>query len=79
MDLSRMPRGSTNSKNCTLKVTDPKSPSVSLFKVKRIKAWWPFSFVTNEGESIQAVRKLRKKIHVYYIFPTYPNKRKISQ
>ncbi|XP_057330739.1 otoferlin-like [Microplitis mediator] len=54
MDLSRMPRGSTNSKNCTLKVTDPKSPSVSLFKVKRIKAWWPFSFVTNEGEPIQA-------------------------
>lgn len=57
MDLSRMPRGSTNSKNCTLKVTDPTSPMVSLFKVKRIKAWWPFNFVTPEGQTIQAVIK----------------------
>ncbi|XP_034943562.1 otoferlin [Chelonus insularis] len=53
LDLSRMPRGSTNSKNCTLKIMDPASPTISLFNVRRTKAWWPFMYSTN-GEYIQA-------------------------
>ncbi|XP_043285592.1 otoferlin-like [Venturia canescens] len=58
MDLSRMPKGSANSKNCTLKVIHPKSPTVNLFKVMRTKAWWPFACVTSTGKEVQAVRKM---------------------
>ncbi|XP_015125981.1 otoferlin [Diachasma alloeum] len=54
LDLSRMPRGSNSSKNCSLKVTDTKSPTVNLFKVMRTRAWWPFSCATSDGDYIQA-------------------------
>ncbi|XP_076375559.1 otoferlin [Megalopta genalis] len=54
MDLSRMPRGSPNSKNCTLKLLDPKLPTMDLFKVTRIKAWWPFQKSVATGEYVQA-------------------------
>ncbi|XP_053997924.1 otoferlin-like [Hylaeus anthracinus] len=32
LDLSRMPRGSGNSKNCTMKILDPNAPTTDLFK-----------------------------------------------
>ncbi|XP_078046839.1 otoferlin [Augochlora pura] len=54
MDLSRMPRGSPNSKNCTMKLLDPKLPTMDLFKVTRIKAWWPFQKSVGTGEFVQA-------------------------
>ncbi|XP_044010396.1 otoferlin [Aphidius gifuensis] len=54
IDLSRMPRGCANSKNCTLKVTDQKSPTVNLFKVMRTRAWWPLTGVMSNGTYTQA-------------------------
>ncbi|XP_011877854.1 PREDICTED: otoferlin-like [Vollenhovia emeryi] len=54
LDLSRMPRGSTNSKNCTLKLLEPQLPTVNLFKVTRTRAWWPFARSIDAGRYIQA-------------------------
>ncbi|KAK0090744.1 hypothetical protein PV325_006303 [Microctonus aethiopoides] len=56
IDLSSMPRGSANSKNCTLKVIHPNSPTVNLFKVKNksIRGWWPFTRTKSNGDSFQA-------------------------
>ncbi|CAL7940390.1 unnamed protein product [Xylocopa violacea] len=54
LDLSKMPRGSPNSKNCTLKLLDPSLPTIDLFKVTRIKAWWPFERSLNAGQCVQA-------------------------
>ncbi|KAL6424890.1 hypothetical protein ACFW04_010045 [Cataglyphis niger] len=54
LDLSRMPRGSPNSKNCTMKLLEPQLPTVNLFKVTRTKAWWPFARSIDSGKYIQA-------------------------
>ncbi|XP_043799116.1 otoferlin-like [Apis laboriosa] len=54
LDLSAMPRGSPNSKNCTLKLLNPNLPTINLFKVTRVKAWWPFEQSVNAGQYIQA-------------------------
>lgn len=56
LDLSRMPRGSSNSKNCTLKLLEPQLPTINLFKVTRIRAWWPFARSIAAGKYIQAVK-----------------------
>ncbi|XP_036143415.1 otoferlin [Monomorium pharaonis] len=54
LDLSRMPRGSSNSKNCTLKLLEPQLPTINLFKVTRIRAWWPLIRGINAGRYVQA-------------------------
>nr|XP_034175477.1 otoferlin-like [Osmia lignaria] len=54
LDLARMPRGSSNSKNCTLKLLDPNLPTIDLFKMTRIKAWWPFALSVATGNYVQA-------------------------
>ncbi|XP_015435492.1 PREDICTED: otoferlin-like [Dufourea novaeangliae] len=54
IDLSRMPRGSPNSKNCTLHLLDQKLPTMDLFKVTRIRAWWPFQRSVETGSYVQA-------------------------
>lgn len=56
LDLSRMPRGSTNSKNCTLKLLEPQIPTINLFKVTRTRGWWPFARSIDAGRYIQAVK-----------------------
>ncbi|XP_076648742.1 otoferlin [Halictus rubicundus] len=53
-DLSRMPRGSPNPKNCTLRLLDPKLPAMDLFKMTRIRAWWPFQRSVGTGHFVQA-------------------------
>ncbi|XP_023290146.1 LOW QUALITY PROTEIN: otoferlin [Orussus abietinus] len=54
IDLSRMPKGSANPKNCTLKVMDPESTTINLFKTMRMKTWLPFTYRTEAGEYVQA-------------------------
>ncbi|EZA54735.1 Otoferlin [Ooceraea biroi] len=54
LDLSRMPRGSSNSKTCTLKLLEPQLPTVNLFKVTRTRAWWPFARRIATRKYIQA-------------------------
>ncbi|XP_076243958.1 fer-1-like protein 6 [Calliopsis andreniformis] len=54
LDLARMPRGSANSKNCTLKLLKPSLPTIDLFKVTRTKAWWPFVRSVGAQDYVQA-------------------------
>ncbi|XP_076223010.1 otoferlin [Nomia melanderi] len=54
LDLSRMPRGSPNSKNCTLRLLDLELPTIDLFKVSRIRAWWPFQRSVGTENYVQA-------------------------
>ena len=56
LDLAKMPRGSANSKTCTLSLLDPTLPTIDMFKMARIKAWWPFECSVNAGRYVQAVR-----------------------
>jgi len=44
LDLNRFPRGAKTAKLCSLDMlrNDRSTPTVSLFKQKRIKGWWPF-------------------------------------
>ncbi|XP_035743561.1 otoferlin-like [Vespa mandarinia] len=54
LNLSKMPRGSANSKSCTMKLLEPKLPTVNLFKVTRLKAWWPLVRRTETVNYVQA-------------------------
>lgn len=60
LNLSRMPRGSSISKKCTLKLLESQLPTVNLFKVTRTRAWWPLARSVNAGKYIQAVSYLEK-------------------
>uniref|UniRef100_A0A672HCD7 Otoferlin n=1 Tax=Salarias fasciatus TaxID=181472 RepID=A0A672HCD7_SALFA len=44
LDLNRFPRGAKTSKQCTIEMVtnEAEMPTVSIFKQKRIKGWWPF-------------------------------------
>ncbi|KAI4482752.1 hypothetical protein M0804_008605 [Polistes exclamans] len=54
LNLSKMPRGSANSKTCTMKILDSKLPTVNLFKISRLKAWWPLVRRTEDAKYVQA-------------------------
>lgn len=59
LDLAKMPRGSPNSKNCTLELLNPNLPTIDMFKVTRIKAWWPLERSMNAAQYVQAVRIIK--------------------
>ena len=44
-----MPRGAKASKTCSLDTMKPEK-AVSIFKMKHLKAWWPFSINTEQDE-----------------------------
>ncbi|XP_070555330.1 otoferlin-like isoform X1 [Ptychodera flava] len=52
MDLNRFPRGAKDSKHCTLNMlkTDGSVPQVSMFKMKRMKGFWPFARKKDQEE-----------------------------
>lgn len=54
LDLAKIPRGSPNSKSCTLKLLDPSSPTINLFKIMKTKAWWPFRSTDETGKYVPA-------------------------
>ena len=47
-----MPRGAKSVKTCSLDMvkTDANVPHVSLFKLRHIKGWWPFTVNTDLEE-----------------------------
>lgn len=44
MDLNRFPRGAKTAKQCSLDMikNEQELPTISIFKQKRVKGWWPF-------------------------------------
>ena len=59
LDLNRFPRGAKDARNCTLEMMadgkQEKNITVSIFKQKRIKGWWPFVDTDKQGNSILTV------------------------
>ena len=57
LDLNRMPRGSKSVKTCNLDMAkkDGSVPHVSLFKLKHMRGWWPFTVNTDLEEIELAV------------------------
>lgn len=52
LDLNRFPRGAKTAKQCTIEMVtnEAEMPTVSIFKQKRIKGWWPFVARNEEDE-----------------------------
>lgn len=44
LDLNRFPRGAKTAKQCSLDMirNEHELPTISIFKQKRVKGWWPF-------------------------------------
>ena len=65
MDLNRMPRGSKSVKTCSLDMAkkDGSVPHVSLFKLKHMRGWWPFTVNTDLEEIELAVSILITDLH----------------
>ncbi|GLV33991.1 misfire [Carabus blaptoides fortunei] len=65
LDLNRFPRGAKSSKLCTLDMlkTDGSVPQINIFKMKRVKGWWPF-YVKKDNEDIELTGKVEAEIHL---------------
>uniref|UniRef100_A0ABM0MBF2 Otoferlin n=1 Tax=Saccoglossus kowalevskii TaxID=10224 RepID=A0ABM0MBF2_SACKO len=66
LDLNRFPRGAKSAKQCSLDMlkTDGSVPQVSLFKLKRIKGWWPFAAKDENGDEDELTGKVEAELHL---------------
>ena len=64
LDLNRMPRGAKSVKTCNLDMAkkDGTIPHVSLFKLKHMRGWWPFTVNTDLEEIELAVSVVAENI-----------------
>jgi hypothetical protein len=69
LDLNRMPRGSKSVKTCNLDMAkkDGTVPHISLFKLKHMRGWWPFTVNTDLEEIELAVSFVKIQIQVISI------------
>ncbi|GJQ70945.1 hypothetical protein Trydic_g861 [Trypoxylus dichotomus] len=58
LDLRRMPRGARSSKKCTLQLFEPYTPQINLFRIQRIRGWWPFRGVNKANNEYILAGKL---------------------
>ncbi|XP_010780301.1 otoferlin-like, partial [Notothenia coriiceps] len=65
LDLNRFPRGAKTAKQCTLEMVTNQGemPSISIFKQKRIKGWWPF-VARNEDDEFELTGKVEAELHL---------------
>lgn len=65
LDLNRFPRGAKSSKLCSLDMlkTDVNVPTISLFKQRRVKGWWPF-FVKKDNDEMVLTGKVEAELHL---------------
>lgn len=54
LDLNRFPRGAKTAKQCSLNMikNEHELPTISIFKQKRVKGWWPF-VARDENDEIE--------------------------
>uniref|UniRef100_A0AAX7TEE1 C2 domain-containing protein n=1 Tax=Astatotilapia calliptera TaxID=8154 RepID=A0AAX7TEE1_ASTCA len=64
LDLNRFPRGAKTAKQCTLDMirNEQDLPTISIFKQKRVKGWWPFVARNENDEMELTVRQSRVKM-----------------
>ncbi|XP_028250804.1 otoferlin [Parambassis ranga] len=65
LDLNRFPRGAKTAKQCTIEMVtnEAEMPTVSIFKQKRIKGWWPF-VARNEEDEFELTGKVEAELHL---------------
>ncbi|CAB4009721.1 otoferlin-like isoform X1 [Paramuricea clavata] len=65
LDLNRMPRGAKSVKTCNLDMAkkDGTVPHISLFKLKHMRGWWPFT-VNTDLEEIELAGKLEAEFEL---------------
>jgi len=75
LDLNRIPKPAKNVKKCSMKMLnkDGRVPTISLFKNKRCKGWWPVvareTDVSEDGEEVKGLRLkvLSKKSILFFL------------
>ncbi|GAA6102086.1 otoferlin isoform X2, partial [Tachysurus ichikawai] len=65
LDLNRFPRGAKSSKLCSLDmiINEQDLPTISIFKQKRVKGWWPF-MAQNENDEPELTGKVEAELHL---------------
>lgn len=65
LDLNRFPRGAKTAKQCSIDMVAPEVdlPTVSIFKQKRVKGWWPF-VARNENDEMELTGKVEAELHL---------------
>ncbi|XP_029452108.1 otoferlin isoform X2 [Rhinatrema bivittatum] len=65
LDLNRFPRGAKTAKQCSIDMvtTEAELPTVSIFKQKRVKGWWPF-VARNENDELELTGKVEAELHL---------------
>ncbi|XP_028252996.1 otoferlin isoform X2 [Parambassis ranga] len=65
LDLNRFPRGAKTAKQCSLDMikNEQELPTISIFKQKRVKGWWPF-VARNENDEMELTGKVEAELHL---------------
>ncbi|XP_015225069.1 PREDICTED: otoferlin-like [Cyprinodon variegatus] len=65
LDLNRFPRGAKTAKQCTLSMirNEQELPTISIFKQKRVKGWWPF-VARDENDEMELTGKVEAELHL---------------
>ena len=66
LDLNKMPKGTKTAKSCGIELaeTDNKNvPTISLFKLRRFKGWWPF-VNKNDQDEMEITGKVEAELHL---------------
>ncbi|KAM6915643.1 otoferlin isoform 4-T4 [Xenentodon cancila] len=65
LDLNRFPRGAKTAKQCSLEMirNEQDLPTISIFKQKRVKGWWPF-VARDENDEMELTGKVEAELHL---------------
>ncbi|CAG03622.1 unnamed protein product, partial [Tetraodon nigroviridis] len=65
LDLNRFPRGAKTAKQCSLDMIrhEQELPTISIFKQKRVKGWWPF-VSRDENDEMELTGKVEAELHL---------------
>ncbi|XP_034017505.1 otoferlin isoform X1 [Thalassophryne amazonica] len=65
LDLNRFPRGAKTAKQCSLDMVrnEQELPTISIFKQKRVKGWWPF-VARDENDEMELTGKVEAELHL---------------
>ncbi|XP_072218044.1 otoferlin isoform X10 [Leuresthes tenuis] len=65
LDLNRFPRGAKTAKQCSLDMirNEQELPTISIFRQKRVKGWWPF-VARDENDEMELTGKVEAELHL---------------
>ncbi|KAM3861226.1 otoferlin isoform 2-T2 [Diretmus argenteus] len=65
LDLNRFPRGAKTAKQCSIDMirNEQELPTISIFKQKRVKGWWPF-VARDENDDMELTGKVEAELHL---------------